>query len=175
MQGIVHLVYDLPNTRWVLQDPAFAQLAGSSAQVFNVAAGTLPSHAVRYDQVGLLGAANLWTAAQSLSAQNAIYTATGTTGWSGFSATKTVGQVALGIDDGVTFGRANGTAILRYGAGLSLVVQDSANSSPVTFSSTGVSVTGSITTALADGAGTAVALQFNEVLIWQHSIQAILH
>ena len=51
VQGVAVLSYDLPNTTWELMSPQFAQLAGSSTQVFNVAAATLAGHAVRLSQI----------------------------------------------------------------------------------------------------------------------------
>jgi len=47
------------------------------------------------------------------SSVNGTFEATGTTGWSGFTATKINGQVIFGLDDGITFGEADGSVIIR--------------------------------------------------------------
>jgi hypothetical protein len=46
---------------------------------------------------------------------------TGTTGWSGLSVDKTNGGIIYGLDDGTTFGNADGTAIIRNTVGKDLV------------------------------------------------------
>jgi hypothetical protein len=48
---------------------------------------------------------------------NAIYNANGTTGWGGYSVTRSgtgTGGMLIGVDDGSTFGGAAGTSVIRY-------------------------------------------------------------
>ena len=79
----------------------------------------------------------------TLTGTNAIVSANGTTGWSGYDVTKTNGSALLGVDDGVTFGYADGTAVIRYAAGKSLAIFQTGGY-PSTFSSTGLAVTGTL-------------------------------
>jgi hypothetical protein len=63
------------------------------------------------------------TSGMTVSAVNAIYNATGTTGWSGYGTTNNGGGVIIGLDDGATFGNAIGTAIIRHSAGKDFVIK----------------------------------------------------
>jgi hypothetical protein len=63
------------------------------------------------------------TSGMTVSAANAIYNATGTTGWSGYGTTNNGGGVIIGLDDGATFGNVIGTALIRHSAGKDFVIK----------------------------------------------------
>ena len=86
------------------------------------------------------------TGAIAVSAPNAIYYATGTTGWSGYAATKTGGSILFAIDDGGTFGKLDGDGILRVTSGKTLHITDAGNVTRAAISPAGLAVTGNIST-----------------------------
>jgi hypothetical protein len=62
-----------------------------------------------------------------VAATNAIISAVGTTGWSGFAGSTSSGSATLAVDDAVTFGGAAGDAVLAFASAKSLFFRGGTN------------------------------------------------
>jgi hypothetical protein len=116
--------------------------------------------------LGVTGAATFsgaltTTSGMTVSAVNAIYNATGTTGWSGYGTTNNGGGVIIGLDDGATFGNVIGTALIRHSAGKDFVIKrDTTDELRINGSTGAATFSGSVTAnglTVSNASGGAVA------------------